>query len=306
MVEVDRQHDDNSGNKRRIGKIALMAVVSSLAVGLLITSCSPGRNVQRDPVPPAEKYSGEDLTKQIDIKESDESTIVTKAANKVLPSVVGITTIHQQEETIFDSNPEVIEGVGSGVIVSEEGHILTNDHVAGGDPEEIRVILNNGEVLEGNTLWSDPVLDLAVVKVKGRGFPAAQLGDSSTLEVGELAIAIGTPLGLQFQHTVTSGIISALNRTVRIPTERGENFMEDLIQTDASINPGNSGGPLINRDGQVIGINTVKVISAEGIGFIGQFYGTIAHINYAYGGYPYGTTVTSRGYTASVPPNSLF
>jgi serine protease Do len=267
MVEVDRQHDDNSGNKRRIGKIALMAVVSSLAVGLLITSCSPGRNVQRDPVPPAEEYSGEDLTKQIGIKESDESTIITKAANKVLPSVVGITTIHQQEETIFDSNPEVIEGVGSGVIVSEEGHILTNDHVAGGDPEEIRVILNNGEVLEGNTLWSDPVLDLAVVKVKGRGFPAAQLGDSSTLEVGELAIAIGTPLGLQFQHTVTSGIISALNRTVRIPTERGENFMEDLIQTDASINPGNSGGPLINRDGQVIGINTVKVISAEGIGF---------------------------------------
>jgi len=264
---VDRHHGGNSGGRGRIGKIALMAVVSSLVMGLFMTSCTAGGNVQRNAMPQAEEYSGEDLTKQMDVEESRESSSVTKAANKVMPSVVGITTIHQEEDTVFDSNPEVIEGVGSGVIVSEQGHILTNDHVAGGDPDEIRVILSNGEVLEGRTLWSDPVLDLAVVKVEGEGFPAAQLGDSSNLEVGELAIAIGTPLGLQFQHTVTSGIISALNRTVRISTERGENFMEDLIQTDASINPGNSGGPLINRDGRVIGINTVKVISAEGIGF---------------------------------------
>ena len=82
-----------------------------------------------------------------------------------------------------------------------------------------------------------------------------------------MAIAIGTPLGLQFKHTVTSGIISALNRTVKVPTERGQNYMEDLIQTDASINPGNSGGPLINANGEVVGINTIKVTSAEGIGF---------------------------------------
>jgi S1-C subfamily serine protease len=110
-------------------------------------------------------------------------------------------------------------------------------------------------------------LDLAIIKVDAVNLPAAVLGNSQQLEVGDLAIAIGTPLALQFKHTVTSGIISALNRTVQVPTERGQNFMEDLIQTDASINPGNSGGPLINANGEVIGINTIKVSSAEGIGF---------------------------------------
>ena len=110
-------------------------------------------------------------------------------------------------------------------------------------------------------------MDLAVIKVDETGLPAAELGDSSQLVVGDPVIAIGTPLGLQFQHTTTAGIISALDRTVEVGTERGQNFMEDLIQTDASINPGNSGGPLVNIQGQIIGINTVKVASAEGIGF---------------------------------------
>jgi S1-C subfamily serine protease len=162
---------------------------------------------------------------------------------------------------------QVIEGVGAGVIVHPTGYILTNDHVAGGNPTHITVILENGDELEGRTLWSDPTLDLAIVKVGAENLPAAALGDSDQLEVGDTAIAIGTPLGLQFQHTVTAGIISALNRTVQVPTERGQNFMEDLIQTDASINPGNSGGPLVNMRGEVVGINTIKVTSAEGIGF---------------------------------------
>jgi len=159
-----------------------------------------------------------------------------------------------------------VEGVGSGVIVHSKGYILTNDHVAGG-ADEIRVILHDGKELEGEVKWTDPTLDLAIVKVEGDDLPEARLGESERLLVGEPVIAIGTPLGLQFQHTVTAGIISALDRTVQVPTELGENFMEDLIQTDASINPGNSGGPLINLSGEVIGINTVKVTSAEGIGF---------------------------------------
>jgi S1-C subfamily serine protease len=162
---------------------------------------------------------------------------------------------------------ELIEGIGSGVIVHSTGYILTNEHVVGGDPENIKVILENGDELEGRNLWSDPTLDLAIVKVDAVNLPAAVLGNSQQLEVGDMAIAIGTPLGLQFKHTVTSGIISALNRTVKVPTERGQNYMEDLIQTDASINPGNSGGPLINANGEVVGINTIKVTSAEGIGF---------------------------------------
>ncbi len=191
---------------------------------------------------------------------------IAEAAAKVRPTVVGISTTHIQQRG-FMGEAQTIEGVGSGFIVSSDGYILTNDHVVGGNAEEIVVILHNGDELDGQVLWTDPTLDLAVVKVNAKGLPVAELGDSSKLIVGEPAIAIGTPLGLQFQHTTTAGIISALDRTVEVGTERGQNFMEDLIQTDASINPGNSGGPLLNIDGQVIGINTVKVVSAEGIGF---------------------------------------
>lgn len=188
------------------------------------------------------------------------------ATQKVRPSVVGISTYHVQQGS-YGVESQPVEGVGSGFIVSSDGYILTNDHVAVSLDAEIRVILHNGDELEGKVLWTDPTLDLAMIKVNATNLPVAELGDSSQLIVGEPAIAIGTPLGLQFQHTTTAGIVSALDRTVEVGTERGQNFMEDLIQTDASINPGNSGGPLVNIEGQVIGINTVKVVSAEGIGF---------------------------------------
>lgn len=219
-----------------------------------------------------EKFSENEYIQQettpvpIQQKNAGFQTPISQVVKKVIPSVVGISTLHTTRSTVWDDT-QVIEGVGSGVIVHPTGYILTNDHVAGGNPTHITVILKNGDELEGRTLWSDPTLDLAIVKVDAENLPAATLGDSDQLEVGETAIAIGTPLGLQFQHTVTAGIISALNRTVQVPTERGQNFMEDLIQTDASINPGNSGGPLVNMRGEVVGINTIKVTSAEGIGF---------------------------------------
>ncbi|MFU0799957.1 MAG: trypsin-like peptidase domain-containing protein [Xylanivirga thermophila] len=206
-----------------------------------------------------------DRTKQVR-DDANNNTSIAQVVGDVVPSVVGISTIETKQDSMFDAN-KVVQGVGSGVIVHSDGYILTNDHVAGGNPTSLTVILKNGDELEGKTMWSDPTLDLAVVKVNAKNLPVARIGDSEELIVGETAIAIGTPLGLQFQHTVTSGIISALGRTIQVPTERGENFMEDLIQTDASINPGNSGGPLINSKGEVVGINTVKVTSAEGIGF---------------------------------------
>ncbi|HZJ83690.1 MAG TPA: trypsin-like peptidase domain-containing protein [Clostridia bacterium] len=191
---------------------------------------------------------------------------VIDVAQKLIPSVVGISTIETTRQYLW-SEPNITRGVGSGVIVHSDGYILTNDHVAGGNPSNINVIFRNGDELQGKTLWADPTLDLAMVKVDATDLNVAPIGDSDNLLVGETAIAIGTPLGLQFQHTVTSGIISALNRTVQVPTNLGENFMEDLIQTDASINPGNSGGPLVNTMGEIIGINTIKVSSAESIGF---------------------------------------
>ena len=193
--------------------------------------------------------------------------VAQNVAKKATAGVVGITVERVQQERIFDQNDGTELGVGSGVIVSSDGYILTNNHVAGGKSKRIVVSLADGRYVDGEVVWADPVLDLAAVKVNLTGLTPLALGDASRLEVGEPAIAIGNPLGLEFQRTVTSGIISALNRTIRIDTESGPNYMEDLIQTDASINPGNSGGPLLNSNGEVIGINTVKVSSAEAIGF---------------------------------------
>ncbi len=193
--------------------------------------------------------------------------VAQTVASSASPGVVGLTVEKVKSTSLFDKDTTTQYGVGSGVIVASNGIIVTNHHVAGGKNKRIVVSLADGRNVDGTTLWSDPVLDLAVVKVNLTDLTTIPMGDSNSLKVGEQAIAIGNPLGLQFQRTVTSGIISALNRTIRIETEQGSNYMEDLIQTDASINPGNSGGPLLNSRGEVVGINTIKVTSAEAIGF---------------------------------------
>lgn len=126
------------------------------------------------------------------------------------------------------------------------------------------MLLADGREVSGKIIWTDPILDLSVIKIDADNLTPAVLGDSKLVSIGDEAIAVGNPLGLRFQRTVTAGIISAVNRTILM--QEGY-FMEDLIQTDASINPGNSGGPLVNSKGEVIGINTVKVSTAEGIGF---------------------------------------
>jgi len=133
-----------------------------------------------------------------------------------------------------------------------------------GDFTNLAIKIYGGEVLQGELLWNDPVIDLAIIKVEANNLPTAELGDSDRLIIGEYSIAIGNPLGFQFERTVTQGVISGLNRTIEV-----ENYetIEGLIQTDASINPGNSGGPLLNKLGQVIGINTVKIQTGEGLGF---------------------------------------
>ena len=196
----------------------------------------------------------------------DGDTVVTQVSNSVMPSVVGVSGLVLDKSKIFDSGGAGQWGVGSGIIVSQNGYIITNNHVAGGKAR-IVVTLSDGKVVEGKTIWADPVLDLAVVKIDGNGLAVAALGDSNTLKVGDVAVAIGNPLGMQFQRTVTSGIISGLNRTIAVDTSAGPNYMEDLIQTDALINPGNSGGPLLNSKGEVIGINSLKIQTAEGMGF---------------------------------------
>lgn len=198
----------------------------------------------------------------ITITPQDGMNITTAVAKKAISSVVGITAVQLQRE-FFWTRP--VEGVGSGVIVDSNGYILTNSHViANGEAKEINVLFENGDKLEGKVLWYDPILDLAVIKVNASNLDEAELGDSDTLEVGEYAAAIGNPLGLNFQRSVTSGVISGLHRSIQVDRY---NVIEDLIQTDASINPGNSGGPLLNEMGQVIGINTAKIQTGEGLGF---------------------------------------
>ena len=119
----------------------------------------------------------------------------------------------------------------------------------------------------GSVVWSDEDLDLAIVKISASNLEYISLGDSDNIKIGERAYAIGNPIGVEFQRTVTEGIISGINRTVKIEEEEKTSYMEDLIQTDATINPGNSGGPLINSKGEVIGVNSIKIQEAEGIGF---------------------------------------
>ncbi len=202
------------------------------------------------------------VIQEVTITPSDSLNTVSAVAKKAMDSVVGITTVQTQRTFFFE---EDVSGVGSGVIVNSDGYILTNSHVvADGNAKEIKVLLNDGEEIPGTVLWNDSLLDLAVVKVDKKGLTAAELGDSESLTVGELAVAIGNPLGLEFERSVTSGIISGLNRSVRVDAS---SVIDGIIQTDASINPGNSGGPLLNSQGQVIGINTAKITSAEGLGF---------------------------------------
>lgn len=194
---------------------------------------------------------------------ADTSELYKEVIRKSMPSVVGITTTSVKQDFFFQNIS--FSEVGTGVIVDADGYILTNSHVIDdGRADEISVILSDGEKVPAQVLWHEKELDLAVIKINKHGLPAAVLGDSDYVEVGDIAIAIGNPLGLQFERSVTQGIISGLNRRIQLQ----DGFtIEDLIQTDASINQGNSGGPLLNAKGQVIGINSAKVKSGEGLGF---------------------------------------
>lgn len=196
-----------------------------------------------------------------------ESKQIADIVENVTSCVVGISKIKNAGNTIFLKDGVSNLGLGTGVIVSENGYILSNEHVTGSKYSNCYITLENGKTYTANVVWSDSTIDLSISKINIKGLPYASLGDSSIVRVGETVYAIGNPIGYEFQRTVTSGIISAVDRTVRIDENNKTTYMEDLIQTDATINPGNSGGPLINADGLIIGINSVKITSAEGIGF---------------------------------------
>ena len=196
------------------------------------------------------------------IKISDaRNTPAVRVARTVGPAVVGITNKAVARD-FFDRTIET-SGVGSGVIFKSDGYIITNNHVIAG-AKEIIVSLSDGNTVNGTLIGTDEMTDIAVVKVDAKDLPVAQLGDSDEVVVGEPAIAIGNPMGLEFQGSVTVGVISALNRTLDLNDKRVK-----LFQTDAAISPGNSGGALVNADGEVIGINSAKLATTgvEGMGF---------------------------------------
>ncbi len=187
-----------------------------------------------------------------------EESVIISVVKQVRPAVVNINT-ESQVQTVFGVFPQ--QGAGSGVIVRSDGYIVTNNHVVQ-DATTIKVTLIGGKTLTGRIIGRDPLADLAVIKVDAKDpLPAARLGGSGNLQVGQLAIAIGNPFGLG--STVTTGVISALNRNIELPNL----VVENLIQTSAAINPGNSGGALVDSSGAVIGINTAIIPNAQGIGF---------------------------------------
>lgn len=269
VMEVEDEHDihpvesekiiDKKPKKRRVISYIVVALVASLIGGTVspfivlkyMEENNMLNNQQNSPT-----FGISDV-----LASGEKIDAITAVAQDAMNSVVGITTKSLRQFGFFQQE---VGGVGSGVIVNSNGYILTNSHVIdNGNAKDIRVLFDGGNEKKAEVLWYDALLDLAIIKVDARNLPVAKLGDSDKLLVGEAAIAIGNPLGLEFQSTVTSGIISGLHRSINVEG----NVIEDLIQTDASINQGNSGGPLLNSKGEVIGINTAKITSAEGLGF---------------------------------------
>lgn len=237
------------------------ALAGGLAVYSALTRGSPSAPVLVLPPTPAPQAV-------LQVASTDVETTITQAVEKIGPAVVTVVGSVPGQLTFFGVSPDE-QVSGSGVIISPEGYILTNNHVVE-DTKELTVILADGDNLPAAIVGADLYADLAVIKAQGAVPSVATLGNSDTLKPGETVIAIGSPLG-DFKNSVTVGVVSATGRM--IDTGRGYR-MEDLVQTDAAINSGNSGGPLINLEGEVVGINTLVVRGsgvggaiAEGLGF---------------------------------------
>ncbi len=249
------------GGVRTVAFVLIGAVLGSvLGAGLMMGLSGGNRYMGGGPSVSFYSVEKTEDAEKVNI-DNDQRVKMTdeEIAAKVGPAVVGISN----NTTFFSQSVE--QGSGSGIIMNEEGYVITNNHVVEG-ATELKIIFSTGEEYPAEMIGSDSRTDLALLKIQGDGgYPYAVLGDSSDLATGESVIAIGNPLGTEFAGTVTKGVISALNRTMEVD----QGITLNLIQTDAAINPGNSGGALVNAYGEVIGINSAKISSSqiEGLGF---------------------------------------
>ena len=277
-----KEHNDfystNIKHKKPKKKISILVLVASIIAAVSLSATASiyaykyypvfkekvisSKLNHAKPTPDIETTGAKVVAQATVDSEGNKALTTPEIVDKVGPAVVGIVTTSTSYGYYgFGSSEQ--QGSGSGVIISEDGYIVTNNHVIE-EANKVKVILNTGETYEARVVGADERTDLAVVKIDASGLPSAVMGKSSELRVGDTAIAIGNPLGQEFAGTTTQGIISGLNRSVTI-----DNKQLNLIQTDAAINPGNSGGALVNAFGHLIGINTAKISSSslEGLGF---------------------------------------
>lgn len=251
--EIKSTRKSKKHTKGITGKILLTAILA-LILGLFVgNGLFPATQYKKNYTQNTNYEFNTDMSPRL-ISVNEGKISFEQVAPQVSCCVVGIQAINSQYSSI-----------GSGVCVADNGYILTNQHVING-AEKIYILLADGSNTSAQLIWQDTALDLAILKCK-ISLPWLEIADIEEAEVGEPVMAIGTPLSLQFQHSHTAGIISALNRMIAVQSDDGQNYMQNLIQHDASINPGNSGGPAITLNGKVIGINTLKLTEAEGIGF---------------------------------------
>lgn len=242
-------------------------IISAVIVAILFAyNIIPTNNTTESNNNTTNNNSEPNIVETLATEDADVSTNIDEVAQ----AVVGVVNLQQQ--SVWTGSEEA--GTGSGIIYKKEdgkAYIVTNQHVVDG-AEEVEVVLDNDKRVAATVLGEDSLTDLAVLQIDGEGInTVANIGSSTDLQIGETVLAIGNPLGMEFANTVTKGIISGLNRSVNVDTNSDgqADWITQVIQTDAAINPGNSGGALVNAEGQVIGINSMKIAEStvEGIGF---------------------------------------
>ena len=270
--------------KRRAVTGAIASLLLLSGCGSMTTPAAPGAGAAAPPAGPALLASGNGAPAAQTASTTFGADAISNVAKKDTPGVVQITNEQVQLGSMGQGGGQAVPaGVGTGIVMDNKGHILTNDHVVRGAQKLVVTLSNGSKEYPATLIGGDVRSDLAVIQVTGANIPPLVLGDSSKLQVGQWVIAIGNALALPGGPTVTAGVISALDRTVREPGQSSSSnpkaqsasgpYLFDAIQTDAPINPGNSGGPLVDLNGDVVGINTLGAgqaepgVQSEGIGF---------------------------------------